>query len=110
VLAEIALRLRNARASATFRAGSAEGAGVLVPQGDSRDAGRLFERLQAVLRDRPVPTSEVSRCPEESPSYCRSTTLPPCSDAPTRRSLSPRARVATLWSRPANGRGAPTPS
>jgi PleD family two-component response regulator len=28
---------------------------VIVPHGDSRGAERLFERLQVVLRDRPVP-------------------------------------------------------
>jgi diguanylate cyclase (GGDEF)-like protein len=28
--------------------------GVLVPQGDSRSAERLFERLQVILRDRPI--------------------------------------------------------
>ncbi len=29
--------------------------GVVVSQGDSRDAERLFERMQAALRERPIP-------------------------------------------------------
>ena len=56
VLAEIAQRLRNVvgKRDLPCRIGGGR-FGVLVPQGDSRDAERLFERLQAVLRDRPVP-------------------------------------------------------
>jgi diguanylate cyclase (GGDEF)-like protein len=56
VLAEIALRLRNAAGKRDLPCRIGGGRfGVLVPQGDSRDAERLFERLQVVLRDRPVP-------------------------------------------------------
>lgn len=56
VLAEIALRLRNVAGKRDLLCRIGGGRfGVLVPQGDSRDAERLFERLQAVLRDRPVP-------------------------------------------------------
>ena len=56
VLAEIALRLRNVAGKRDLPCRIGGGRfGVLVPQGDSRDAGRLFERLQAVLHDRPVP-------------------------------------------------------
>jgi diguanylate cyclase (GGDEF)-like protein len=56
VLAEIAQRLRNVvgKRDLPCRIGGGR-FGVLVPAGDSRDAERLFERLQAVLRDRPVP-------------------------------------------------------
>jgi diguanylate cyclase (GGDEF)-like protein len=56
VLAEIAQRLRNVvgKRDLPCRIGGGR-FGVLVPQGDSRDAERLFERLQTVLRDRPVP-------------------------------------------------------
>jgi diguanylate cyclase (GGDEF)-like protein len=56
VLAEIALRLRNVGGKRDLLCRIGGGRfGVLVPQGDSRDAERLFERLQVVLRDRPVP-------------------------------------------------------
>lgn len=56
VLAEIALRLRNVSGKRDLLCRIGGGRfGVLVPQGDSRDAERLFERLQVVLRDRPVP-------------------------------------------------------
>jgi diguanylate cyclase (GGDEF)-like protein len=56
VLAEIADRLRNVsgRRDLPCRIGGGR-FGVLLPQGDSRDAERLFERLQLVLRDRPIP-------------------------------------------------------
>jgi diguanylate cyclase (GGDEF)-like protein len=56
VLAEIATRLRNVcgRRDLPCRIGGGR-FGVLVPQGDNRDAERLFERLQVVLRDRPIP-------------------------------------------------------
>jgi diguanylate cyclase (GGDEF)-like protein len=56
VLAEIAGRLRNVcgRRDLPCRIGGGRFA-VLVPDGDSRDAERLFERLQLVLRDRPIP-------------------------------------------------------
>jgi diguanylate cyclase (GGDEF)-like protein len=56
VLAEIAQRLRNVSGKRDLPCRIGGGRfGVLVPGGDSRDAERLFERLQAVLRDRPVP-------------------------------------------------------
>ena len=56
VLAEIALRLRNVAGKRDLLCRIGGGRfGVLAPQGDSRDAERLFERLQVVLRDRPVP-------------------------------------------------------
>ncbi len=56
VLTEIALRLRNVGGKRDLLCRIGGGRfGVLVPQGDSRDAERLFERLQVVLRDRPVP-------------------------------------------------------
>jgi diguanylate cyclase (GGDEF)-like protein len=56
VLAEIATRLKNVcgRRDLPCRIGGGR-FGVIVPQGDSRDAERLFERLQVVLRDRPIP-------------------------------------------------------
>jgi diguanylate cyclase (GGDEF)-like protein len=56
VLAEIAERLRNVsgRRDLPCRIGGGRFA-VLMPSSDSRDAERLFERLQLVLRDRPIP-------------------------------------------------------
>jgi diguanylate cyclase (GGDEF)-like protein len=56
VLAEIAERLRNVsgRRDLPCRIGGGRFA-VLMPGCDSRDAERLFERLQLVLRDRPMP-------------------------------------------------------
>ena len=56
ILAEIAGRLRNVcgKRDLPCRIGGGR-FGVLVPQGDSRAAERLFERLQVVLHDRPIP-------------------------------------------------------
>lgn len=56
VLAEIAQRLRSVADKRDFpcRIGGGRFA-ALVPKGDSRTAERLFERLQAILRDRPLP-------------------------------------------------------
>ena len=56
VLAEIAERLRNVSGHRDLpcRIGGGRFA-VLMPSCDSRDAERLFERLQLVLRDRPIP-------------------------------------------------------
>jgi diguanylate cyclase (GGDEF)-like protein len=56
VLAEIAQRLRSVADKRDFpcRIGGGRFA-ALVPRGDSRTAERLFERLQAILRDRPLP-------------------------------------------------------
>jgi diguanylate cyclase (GGDEF)-like protein len=56
VLAEIAERLRNVtgRTDIPCRIGGGRFA-VLMPSSDGRDAERLFERLQLVLRDRPIP-------------------------------------------------------
>jgi diguanylate cyclase (GGDEF)-like protein len=56
VLAEIAGRLRLAcgKRDVPCRIGGGR-FGVLVPKGNSRDAERLFERLQADLRERPLP-------------------------------------------------------
>jgi diguanylate cyclase (GGDEF)-like protein len=55
VLAEIAGRLRNVsgRTDLPCRIGGGR-FGVLLPHGDSREAERLFERLQLVLRERPI--------------------------------------------------------
>jgi diguanylate cyclase (GGDEF)-like protein len=55
VLAEIAARLRDAcgKHDLPCRIGGGR-FGVLVPKGAGRDAERLFERLQADLRDRPL--------------------------------------------------------
>jgi diguanylate cyclase (GGDEF)-like protein len=56
VLAEIASRLRNVAGKRDLPCRIGGGRfGILVPQGESRDAERLFERLQVVLRDRPIP-------------------------------------------------------
>ena len=56
VLAEIAARLRNVSGQRDLPCRIGGGRfGVLLPQGDSREAERLFERLQLVLRDRPIP-------------------------------------------------------
>ncbi len=56
VLAEIAARLRNVSGERDLPCRIGGGRfGVLLPQGDSREAERLFERLQLVLRDRPIP-------------------------------------------------------
>ncbi len=56
VLAEIAARLRSVSGKRDLPCRIGGGRfGVLVPQGDSRAAERLFERLQVVLRDRPIP-------------------------------------------------------
>lgn len=56
VLAEIASRLRgvSGKRDVPCRIGGGRFA-VIVPHGDSRGAERLFEHLQVVLRDRPVP-------------------------------------------------------
>jgi diguanylate cyclase (GGDEF)-like protein len=56
VLAEIAQRLRSVAGKRDLPCRIGGGRfGALVPMGDSRAAERLFERLQAILRDRPIP-------------------------------------------------------
>jgi diguanylate cyclase (GGDEF)-like protein len=56
VLAEIAQRLRSVSGKRDLPCRIGGGRfGVLVPLSDSRSAERLFERLQAILRDRPIP-------------------------------------------------------
>ena len=55
VLAEIASRLLGVSGKREIPCRIGGGRfGVLVPQGDSRGAERLFERLQVILRDRPI--------------------------------------------------------
>ncbi len=56
VLAEIAARLRNACGNQDLPCRIGGGRfGVLVPKGSSRDAERLYERLQTDLRERALP-------------------------------------------------------
>lgn len=60
VLAEIASRLRSVSGKRDLPCRIGGGRfSVLVPQGNNRDAERLFERLQGALRDRPVPDAGV---------------------------------------------------
>jgi diguanylate cyclase (GGDEF)-like protein len=55
VLAEIASRLRGAcgKQDIPCRIGGGR-FGILVPKGSTRDAERLFDRLQGILRDHPI--------------------------------------------------------
>ena len=56
VLAQIAALLNDAAGPRDLPCRVAGGRfGVLVSEGDGRDAERLFERLQAMLRERPLP-------------------------------------------------------